>query len=287
MAERRRLENLSSYLLVAPLLIFTVVFLAGPLVMIGVVSFYKHAGVGFLPLFTLENYIEFFSDPNLIDVLLFTIESSAIVTVAALLLAYPVAYFLTMKVKTFRAKTLLLITMLIPFWIDFTTRALSWIPWLGINGIVNQVLVGLGILSEPSPLFLYSWFAMLIVMIQAYTLFMIGPIFIVMSKIDPVYYEAAKTLGATPLKTLYHINFKMTLPGIGVGTVFVFLSSIADFATPRLIGGLVTSIGQVVRDQVVFLNLPLASAISMILTIIALVMILATFKLLNIRQVFE
>jgi putative spermidine/putrescine transport system permease protein len=280
-------RSLYSYLLLAPMLGVIIVFLLLPLIMVGIVSLYKQIGAVYVPELNLNNYVRFFTDPNIYGILLSTLANSAIVTVMAFILAYPVAYFLTMKIRTFRAKTILLIAMLIPFWIDFTTRALSWIPWLGIQGILNQVLTGLGILREPSPIFLFSPFAMLLVMIQGYTLFMIAPIFIVMSKIDPTLYEAARALGASPLKTFYHINLKLTMPGIGVGIVFVFLSSVADFATPRLIGGLVTSIGQVIRDQVVFLNLPLASAISVILTLIALAIVITVFKLMNIRQVFE
>jgi putative spermidine/putrescine transport system permease protein len=280
-------RSLYSYLLLAPMLGVIIVFLLLPLIMVGIVSLYKQIGTIYVPELNLNNYVRFFTDPNIYGILLSTLANSAIVTVMAFILAYPVAYFLTMKIRTFRAKTILLIAMLIPFWIDFTTRALSWIPWLGIQGILNQVLTGLGILREPSPIFLFSPFAMLLVMIQGYTLFMIAPIFIVMSKIDPTLYEAARALGASPLKTFYHINLKLTMPGIGVGIVFVFLSSVADFATPRLIGGLVTSIGQVIRDQVVFLNLPLASAISVILTLIALAIVITVFKLMNIRQVFE
>jgi putative spermidine/putrescine transport system permease protein len=280
-------RSLYSYLLLAPMLGVIIVFLLLPLIMVGIVSLYKQIGTVYVPELNLNNYVRFFTDPNIYGILLSTLANSAIVTVMAFILAYPVAYFLTMKIRTFRAKTILLIAMLIPFWIDFTTRALSWIPWLGIQGILNQVLTGLGILREPSPIFLFTPFAMLLVMIQGYTLFMIAPIFIVMSKIDPTLYEAARALGASPLKTFYHINLKLTMPGIGVGIVFVFLSSVADFATPRLIGGLVTSIGQVIRDQVVFLNLPLASAISVILTLIALAIVITVFKLMNIRQVFE
>jgi putative spermidine/putrescine transport system permease protein len=280
-------RSVYSYLLLAPMLGVIIVFLLLPLIMVGIVSLYKQIGTVYVPELNLNNYVRFFTDPNIYGILLSTLANSAIVTVMAFILAYPVAYFLTMKIRTFRAKTILLIAMLIPFWIDFTTRALSWIPWLGIQGILNQVLTGLGILREPSPIFLFSPFAMLLVMIQGYTLFMIAPIFIVMSKIDPTLYEAARALGASPLKTFYHINLKLTMPGIGVGIVFVFLSSVADFATPRLIGGLVTSIGQVIRDQVVFLNLPLASAISVILTLIALAIVITVFKLMNIRQVFE
>ncbi|MEM1943508.1 MAG: ABC transporter permease [Candidatus Caldarchaeum sp.] len=282
-----RQRTITPYLLMGPMLATIIVFLVVPLVMVGIVSFYTPTGTGYAPVVNVASYVRFFTDPTIYGILLNTLAYSAIVTVMAFILAYPIAYFLTMKVRTFRAKTILLIAMLIPFWIDFTTRALSWIPWLGIQGIINQVLIRLGILQEPSPIFLFSPFAMLLVMIQGYTLFMIAPIFIVMSKIDPILYEAAKVLGASPIKTFYHINLRLSLPGIGVGTVFVFLSAVADFATPRLIGGLVTSIGQVIRDQVVFLNLPLASAISVVLTMIALAIVMTVFKLMNIRQVFE
>lgn len=276
-----------SYLLVAPALGFILIFLAVPLILIGIVSFSATTESTHSSGSILYNYVRFFSDPNFVAVFLNTLGYSAIVTAVAFVLAYPVAYFLAMKVRTFRAKTILLIAMLIPFWIDFTSRALSWIPWLGIHGIINQVLVGLRILPEPSPVFLFSPFAMLLVMIQGYTLFMIAPLFIVMSKIDPTIYEAARTLGASTWKIFYHINLKLSKPGIGVGIVFVFLSAVADFATPRLIGGLVTSIGQVIRDQVVYLNLPLAAAISMVLIAITLTIVITVFRLMSIRQVFE
>ena len=126
-----------------------------------------------------------------------------------------------------------------------------------------------------------------LVMVQAYTLFMVAPLFISMSKIDPILYEAAQTLGASRLRTFLHINLRLTLPGMGIGCVFVFLASLADFATPKLIGGLVTSIGELIRDNVTFVNLPNASAISALVVVIALAVLVLTFRLAHVEQIFE
>jgi putative spermidine/putrescine transport system permease protein len=285
--EEGREEERTNYLLLSPTLIVVVLFLLGPLVIITITSFYTHISEGYTPTLTTTNYAQIFTSPTTVSTILFTLESALIVTAVALLLAYPAAYFLAEKLASFRTKTVLLVALIIPYWVDFTTRALSWIPWLGTKGIVNTTLLAIGVLSEPSTLFLYSWFAMLLVMIQGYVVFMIGPLFISMSRIDPILYEAAQTSGASPLKVFYHINLKLTLPGIGVATVFVFLSSIADFATPKVIGGLVTSLGQLIQDNVTFLNLPEASALSVLITAIALVVVILVFRLARIRQIFE
>jgi putative spermidine/putrescine transport system permease protein len=277
----------SSYLLVAPTLAIVFVFLVLPLLLVLRVSFLHHIPLGYTGQTTLENYAFVFTDEGVRNTLVFTLETAAIVSGASLLLAYPVAYFLTMKVKTFATKTAILVLLLLPFWVDFTTRALAWIPWLGTQGIINDVLLGLGIINKPATIFLYSSFAMDLVMIQAYTLFMVAPLFISMSKIDPVLYEAAHTLGASRLKTFVHVNLRLTLPGIGIGTMFVFLTSLADFATPKLIGGLVTSVGELIRDNVTFVNLPNAAAISALVVMIALVVLVATFRLTHVEQIFE
>ena len=99
--------------------------------------------------------------------------------------------------------------------------------------------------------------------------------------------EVAATLGASRLRTFLHINLRLTLPGMGIGCVFVFLASLADFATPKLIGGLVTSIGELIRDNVTFVNLPNASAISALVVVIALAVLVLTFRLAHVEQIFE
>jgi len=275
-------KNLGSYLLVAPTLVVVVVFLVLPLLLVLRVSFLHHVPLGYTNQPTLENYGFVFTNEGVRNTLAFTLETASIVTAVSLLLAYPVAYFLARKVKSFTLKTGFLVFLLIPFWIDFTTRSLAWIPWLGTQGIINDALLAIGAINQPATIFLYSSFAMDLVMVQAYTLFMVAPLFISMSKIDPILYEAAQTL-----RTFLHINLRLTLPGMGIGCVFVFLSSLADFATPKLIGGLVTSIGELIKDNVTFINLPNASAISALVVVIALAVLVLTFRLTHVEQIFE
>ena len=280
-------RNLSSYLLIAPTLAVVVVFLVLPLILVLRVSFLQHVPLGYTEQLTPDNYDVVFTNEGVRNTLAFTIETASIVTAGSLLLAYPVAYFLARKVRSFTVKTAFLVFLLIPFWIDFTTRSLAWIPWLGTQGIINDVLLAVGAIKQPATIFLYSSFAMDLVMVQAYTLFMVAPLFISMSKIDPILYEAAQTLGASRLRTFLHINLRLTLPGMGIGCVFVFLASLADFATPKLIGGLVTSIGELIRDNVTFVNLPNASAISALVVVIALAVLVLTFRLAHVEQIFE
>ena len=287
MSSEQGSKNLGSYLLVAPTLVVVVVFLVLPLRLVLRVSFLHHVPLGYTNQPTLENYGFVFTNEGVRNTLAFTLETASIVTAVSLLLAYPVAYFLARKVKSFTLKTGFLVFLLIPFWIDFTTRSLAWIPWLGTQGIINDALLAIGAINQPATIFLYSSFAMDLVMVQAYTLFMVAPLFISMSKIDPILYEAAQTLGASRLRTFLHINLRLTLPGMGIGCVFVFLSSLADFATPKLIGGLVTSIGELIKDNVTFINLPNASAISALVVVIALAVLVLTFRLTHVEQIFE
>ncbi|TLX98475.1 MAG: ABC transporter permease [Thaumarchaeota archaeon] len=287
MSSEQGSKNLGSYLLVAPTLVVVVVFLVLPLLLVLRVSFLHHVPLGYTNQPTLENYGFVFTNEGVRNTLAFTLETASIVTAVSLLLAYPVAYFLARKVKSFTLKTGFLVFLLIPFWIDFTTRSLAWIPWLGTQGIINDALLAIGAINQPATIFLYSSFAMDLVMVQAYTLFMVAPLFISMSKIDPILYEAAQTLGASRLRTFLHINLRLTLPGMGIGCVFVFLSSLADFATPKLIGGLVTSIGELIKDNVTFINLPNASAISALVVVIALAVLVLTFRLTHVEQIFE
>ena len=287
MSSEQGSKNLGSYLLVAPTLVVVVVFLVLPLLLVLRVSFLHHVPLGYTNQPTLENYGFVFTNEGVRNTLAFTLETASIVTAVSLLLAYPVAYFLARKVKSFTLKTGFLVFLLIPFWINFTTRSLAWIPWLGTQGIINDALLAIGAINQPATIFLYSSFAMDLVMVQAYTLFMVAPLFISMSKIDPILYEAAQTLGASRLRTFLHINLRLTLPGMGIGCVFVFLSSLADFATPKLIGGLVTSIGELIKDNVTFINLPNASAISALVVVIALAVLVLTFRLTHVEQIFE
>jgi putative spermidine/putrescine transport system permease protein len=279
-------KDYTSYLLVLPALAWMIIFLIGPLAQIVIMSFYTPTSLGYLPTLTIGNYISAFTDPASTSSILLTLRYSTIVTLASVLFAFPVAYFLARQVRSMTVKTAILIALIIPFWIDWTIRTISWIPMLGTNGILNDALLGLHILSKPSELFLYSDFATILVMIQSYVVFVIAPIFIALSKIDPILYEAAAATGADVKSQFYHITLKLTAPGIVIGAVFVFVASMGDWATPKVIGRISTTAGQFIYNEQVYLNWPYASAVAIILTAIALIVVIALLRVVNLRALF-
>jgi putative spermidine/putrescine transport system permease protein len=282
----KRVWNLSAYLLVLPALIWTLIFLIGPLLEIALMSFYTPIQLSYVPIFTLSNYVQTFTDPTVQASIALTLEYSTIVAVASVLLAFPAAYFMANKIQSQTLKTAILVALIIPFWIDWTIRTISWIPMLGTEGIVNDILIGLHILSKPSPLFLYSDFATVLVMIQSYVVFVIGPIFLALAKIDPILYEAAAACGANRIKQFYNITLRLSLPGVAIGAAFVFVASMGDWATPKVIGRIATTAGQFIYNSQVYLNWPLASAVSVVITGIAIVIVILLFSGVKLRQFF-
>ena len=278
--------NFSAYLLVLPALVWTLVFLIGPILQIVLMSFYTPVELSYLPIFTVSNYLQAFTDPTAQASIALTLEYSTIVALVSVLLAFPVAYFLATKIKSQTTKTAILVALIIPFWIDWTIRTISWIPMLGTNGILNDILLGLHILSEPSPLFLYSDFATVLVMIQSYVVFVIGPIFLALAKIDPILYEAAAASGADRIKQFYYITLRLGLPGVAIGAAFVFVASMGDWATPKVIGRIATTAGMYIYNSQTYLNWPLASAVSVVITSIAIIIVILLFTGVKLRQFF-
>ena len=276
---------LAAYLTLAPGVIWVALFLIVPLGFVTLISFYTPVGAaGFKPVLTIGNYVTIFTNPTNIGILLLTLRLSLTVTAICIVLAYPVAYFLATKIKNEAHQTLLLIFMLIPFWIDWTVRMLAWYPILGRMGIINALFVQIGALKEPSDLFIFNELSATFVMIQSYVLFMIAPIFLSMIKIDRSMLEAADTLGADKLRAFYHVTFKMSLPGIVIGSVFVFVMTMADFATPRLLGGFIQTIGLSIAYQMGVLNWPLAAAFSTIFLALTVAIVYLMFRVVDIKR---
>jgi len=283
--QRMSREALLGYLMLAPAVIWVVLFLIVPLVVVLVISFYTPVGAaGFVPVLTFDNYIRIFFSPTYVGILLLTLRLSLTVVAACVVLAYPAAYFLAMKIRDEARKTILLVAMLIPFWIDWTVRMLAWWPILGRLGVINAALLYIGVLKEPSDLFIFNEMSATFVLIQSYVLFMIAPIFLSMIKMDPSMLEAAETLRANKLQSFYHITFKMSLPGVIIGCVFVFVMTMADFATPRLLGGFIQTIGLSIAYQMGVLNWPLATAFATVLMTVTVLVVYGMFRVVDIKR---
>lgn len=194
------------------------------------------------------NYSALVTHPVYLRVLWNTVVISATVDLFCLLLGYPVAY--VMATASPRIRRLLIFVVLIPFWSSVLVRSFAWMVLLQRNGLINDVLVGLGLIQRPAQL-VYNRIGVLIGMVQVLLPFMIFPLFTVMSRIDPSYAGAAATLGAGPLHGFLRIYFPLTLPGVFTGGALVFVLALGYYIVPALLGGLgETMIAQVIEQQV-------------------------------------
>ena len=202
-----------------------------------------------------------------------TIQVSIIVTLACLLLAYPVSYLLA--TLPMRISNLLMICVLMPFWTSLLVRIVAWMIMLQQNGVVNDTLVATGILADDNRLeMMYNFNGTIIVMTQILLPFMILPIFSVMKTIPPSYMKAAQNLGATPTLAFIRVYMPQTIPGIGAGCILVFIVAIGYYITPELVGG---KDGRLIGNMVAFhmqrsLNWGLAAAMGTILLIVILIL---------------
>ena len=180
------------------------------------------------------DFTEFFTDPFYLDILWTTIRVSLVSTAVSLLLGYPTAYY--MARTTSRLKQAMVIVILFPFLVSAVVRSYGWMVILGPNGLLNQLLLGLGLISEPLKL-LNTEAAVIIGMIHLLIPYMILSLVGVLQSIDPNVEYAAYSLGASPMTTFRKVVFPLSTPGIISGCVLVFTMSMTSYVTPKLLGG--------------------------------------------------
>lgn len=213
-------------LLLAPCLIWIFIFFLLPL---GLMCWRSLASEGF----SFAPYETLFTSPLYVKVLLTTCKMASIATVCALLLAYPIAYTLTMTSGKLRGAILLFI--LIPYWVDIIVRSFSWLIMLGDNGLINKALIGLGLVSEPLAL-LYNSFSVLVAMTQILLPITIVTLFGAMLRIDRTLMAAATIHGAGDWQVFRHVFFPLSLPGVYGAGLLAFILSLGFYVTPALLG---------------------------------------------------
>ena len=193
------------------------------------------------------------------------------------------AYFLAVKVKKTQYAFGLFLIALAPFFTSTLIRAEAWIPTMSINGAVNSILKDIGIIHHPLGILLFSNFAVIVALVQLLVLFMVTPIFFQLAALDRSAIEAARDLGASGFRVFMNVTLPLTRGGIMIGCVFVFVLSMGDFATYKLVGGgSVGSIGLNIQNLVSLLNYPQAAAQAAILVVamaIGVVLLLRFAKL--------
>ena len=232
-----RHEPLRGYALLSPTMAWMLVALAIPLVILVTLSFWTQASnsLDFDRSFSLKNYIVFFEKPIYLKLLLKSVKISGAVTLATVLLAYPAAYFIAFKVKTNKLVWLILIT--VPFWTSYLLRVFAWKVVLGFNGVINSGLMTLGIIEAPLEFILYNPTAVVITLAHAWAAFAILPIYVSLEKIDRSLLEAAADLGEGPVMSFLRVTLPLSMPGVIVSSLLVFIPTTGDYVTPNLVGG--------------------------------------------------
>ena len=273
------------YGLVAPQTLALLLFLILPLGMIGVVSFWQFNGYTMTPAFSWDNYLGVFSTDVTLKTYLNTLKFLAWVWLATLLIGYPVAYFLAFHLPKLQWQILLFLLCTIPFWTSNIIRMISWVPLLGRQGLVNQTLLGLGLVRSPLEFLLYSDFAVVLGMVHLYVIFMIAPIFNSLMRIDRTLITAAEDLGAPGGAILREVILPLSTPGIAIGSIFIVTLVMGEFVTVRLMGGgQAASVGKLIQTQIGSLQYPLAAANAVVLLAVTLLIVVSILRLVDIRQ---
>ena len=275
-----------------PLTAVFVLFFLLPLALIGMVSFWDFNEYELLPAFTAKNYVSIFEGCGNAQELcttfktyLSTFKFSLLVCFITLVVGFTVSYFLAFHVRSSTVQTLLFVLCTVPFWTSNVIRMISWVPLLGRNGLVNQTLMGLGLVEQPIEWLLFSDFSVVLAFVHLYTMFMIVPIFNSMMRIDRSLLEAASDSGASAWQTLWNVIVPLSRTGIIVGSIFVITIVMGDFVTIGVMGGQqIASVGKIIQVQTSYLQFPLAAANAVILLALVLMIIWALTRLVDVRK---
>lgn len=231
-----RSEGANGLALVSPAALYAILLLAVPLCVIFAFSFWTQDYLTIDRTWTLRNYSEAFTEPLYGELLRRSILISGSVTLVTVVLAFPIAYFVSFYVAPER-KSLWIFLITIPFWTSYLIRVFLWKVILGFNGVINSSLQGLGIIEEPLTFILYNANAVVITLAHAFAPFAILPIFVALEKIDRSLIEASLDLGENRMTTFLRVTLPLAMPGVVAAVLIVFIPTIGDYVTPRLVGG--------------------------------------------------
>ncbi len=261
------------------------IFLVAPIVMIVVVSFWGATEWAIYPAFQFDNYAFLLTSDVTYRVYFNTLKYAAITWVFTLLIGFTVAYYLAFHIRSLTWQIALFLLCTIPFLTSNIIRMISWIPFLGRNGIANSTLISMGVIDEPLEWLLFSDFSVILAFVHLYTLFMVVPIFNTMMRIDKSLIEAAADAGATGWQTLWHVVIPLTKPGIMIGTIFVVALVMGDFITVRFMSGSQSAnVGRMIQNDIGLLQYPSASATAVILLVTVLLLIGTLLRFVDIRK---
>jgi spermidine/putrescine transport system permease protein len=285
-ASPRRSFSLTPVMTLGIPTLVVVLFVVLPLILIGIYSFYSLDPVTGLMQrdFTWANYERVLTSPIYRNIFIRTLTIAAIATIIALLLAYPVGYFIGAVAKP-ENQGILMLLVLIPFWTSYIIRTYAWIGILQSNGFLDSVF---GWVPGLDTNLLYSRAAVIIGFVHVYLPIMILPIYASARNLDKRYIEAAQDLGASPFSTFLRVTLPLTMPGIVAGIVLFFIPTFGSFVTPQLLGGTGdVMMGNIIDNQFgEAFNWPFGAALSVIMTLVVIVAMTLFFRFADVEEIY-
>ena len=260
------------YLTLVPFYIFTLVFVAAPLLYLLALSFCTRAEIwGVLPEFTFRNYLDILN-PTYLNTFYQSFKLAVLTTALITLVGYPYGYFMARLSPKWKKRMMLL--LLIPFWTNSLVRLHGWMIFLRSGGLLDQLLLCMKVTEKPLRL-LYTYPAVVVGMVYALLPFMIFTVYSSAEKMDWSLVEAARDLGASSVQAFFTVTWKLTLPGLLAGVILTFIPSMGLFYIADIMGGnKVVLVGSIIQEQLLKThNWPLAGALSVVLMILTTLMI--------------
>ncbi len=282
-------EAVSGLALISPTFLYALVLLAAPIAAVILLSFWTQDYLELHRTFTLANYVKAWTEPVYQALMIRSVKISLLVTAFTVLIGFPIAYYIAFIVPP-RRKPIWLFLITIPFWTSYLVRIFLWKVILGYNGVINGSLIGIGLIEEPLKFILYNQGAVVLTLCHAWLPFAILPIYVALDKIDRSLLEAAEDLGDSPFRRFIRITLPLAMPGIMAATIIVFIPTIGDYVTPRLVGGpnglMIANMIEVQFKKAN--NAPLGAALALsamfIVTVISLIFLWANRKYLRANQ---
>ena len=264
-------ERRTAWRLVLPALLWTLAFFVVPFACMVAMSLWRRTGTELLRTWDLHNYAAFFAKPYFVEGLINSLEITVVVTVVSAVLAYPLAWFIAERVPERWQRAALLLAIL-PFWTSYVVRSYAWTLVLAGNGILNQALVGAGLVDRPLEL-ASTRIATVIGFVHFFVMLLTLTIYANLKQLSPNYARAAADLGASRLQTFVHVIGPLTVPGIAVGAFVTFVLCIGDYITPQILGGNKELVlPQIIMQQIGRrADFPTASALAIILMLVVTV----------------
>ncbi|RLG60029.1 ABC transporter permease [Candidatus Geothermarchaeota archaeon] len=236
--------------------------------------------------FTIENYVRIFTDPTYYRILLNTFWIVTVATILLIIIGYPIAYYLA-RINVRMGDRILLFTI-IPVEINYLIRIYAWRVILGENGLLNSLLIALGVIEEPLTIFFYSWFAVVIVLIHEWLPYVVVPFYVNLRGIPREIYEAAMDLGASRLYILRTITLPLSKPGILSVVFMVFIPTLGEFAIPSLVGGQTgLMLGNLIDRYLGEFNIAIGATLSFFLLLFSIILSIIMIKIFGYEALYS